>query len=245
MKKITLAVTAALTLAAGTVLASDGQWGYAGKNGPEHWGSLDPAFEICSKGVNQSPLNLTGGIEAELEPFVFDDIGLVTEILNNGHGVEANYAAGSTVAVNGRIFELQQIHFHSPSEHQMNGEHFPLEGHFVHTDANGDLAVIAVLYRQGAENSSIKKLWQQLPTEPGKKEGMASQVRAEKLMPENREYYRVNGSLTTPPCSEGVLWLVMKNTVEVSEAQVKQFVTVIGQPNNRPLQAINARPILQ
>jgi carbonic anhydrase len=188
---------------------------------------------------------LTGFIEAELEPIQFDYTGLVTKIQHNGHTVQAAYSAGSFITVNGRQFELRQIHFHTPSEHQLDGKQFPLEAHLVHADAKGQLAVIAVLSSLGAENHDLKKLWQQIPQEIGQEEGMATQVRADHLLPENREYYRLNGSLTTPPCTEGVLWLVMKNPVAVSEEQVKQFSEVMGHPNNRPAQPLNARVVLQ
>lgn len=120
-----------------------------------------------------------------------------------------------------------------------------MEGHFVHADKDGNLAVIAVMYKLGAENPEIKKLWKQMPVEVGSKDGLAAQVRAQQLMPADKDYYRFNGSLTTPPCSEGVVWIVMKNPVTVSESQVKQFTDVMVHPNNRPVQPVNARPGLQ
>jgi carbonic anhydrase len=246
MKKTLLAVAAVLALTAGNSTASDGgQWGYTGEGAPENWGTLDPAYAMCSKGVNQSPINLTGFIEAELEPVIFNYTGLVTEVLHNGHAVQAAYTAGSTITADGKIFALKQFHFHAPSENQINGEYFPMEGHFVHADSDGNLAVIAVMYTLGEENAELKKIWRQMPAEAGGKASMASQVRADHLMPENKEYYRFNGSLTTPPCTEGVLWMVMKNPVTVSEEQVQQLAEALGHPNNRPVQAVNARPVLQ
>jgi carbonic anhydrase len=246
MKKTILAVTAALACTAGAALASEGvHWGYSGEVGPANWGELDPSFEMCAKGVNQAPINLTDFVEAEMDPLTFTYTGLVTEILNNGHSIQANYAVGSTMTVAGKTFELKQFHFHSPSENQINGAYFPMEGHFVHADYDGNLAVISVMYTIGDENHGMEKLWKQMPAEEGNKAGLASQVRAEELMPADKDYYRFNGSLTTPPCSEGVVWIVMKNPVTVSEAQVKQFTEVMGHPNNRPIQSTNARPILQ
>ncbi|MCI5130939.1 MAG: carbonic anhydrase family protein [Candidatus Electrothrix sp. EH2] len=240
------AVTAALTLLAGNAWASGGrQWGYSGAIAPEHWGSLDPAYILCATGMNQSPINLTDCIEAELEPIKFQYSGLVTEIVHNGHTIQAKYTAGSTISLNGHTFALKRFHFHTPSEHLLNGEQFPLEAQFVHADPDGNLAVIAVLYSLGEENAELEKIWRQMPAETGRGAGMSSQVRADDLMPENKEYYRFNGSLTTPPCTEGVLWLVMKHSVPVSEAQVKQLADALQYPNNRPVQPINARPILQ
>ena len=245
MRKIMSAVIATLTLLAGNAWASGGQWGYSGKIAPEHWGSLDSAYTLCAAGVNQSPVDLTDCIESELEPVSLNYTGLVTEIVHTGHTVQAKYTAGSTVTVNGKTFSLKQLHFHTPGENLIRGKQFPLEAQFVHADPDGNLAVIAVMYSLGKENAELKKIWRQMPDEAGKGAGMSSQVRADDLMPENKEYYRFNGSLTTPPCTEGVLWLVMKNPVPVSEAQVKQLAEALGHPNNRPVQPINARPILQ
>ncbi|WP_456473353.1 carbonic anhydrase [Desulfolithobacter sp.] len=235
----------AATSALASPHGSKGHWGYSGEVGPEHWASLEPAYEMCGKGVNQSPIDLTGFIEAELEPIRFDYRGLATEIVNNGHAIQANYAAGSTITVAGRTFELKQFHFHAPSENTIDGKYFAMESHFVHADENGKLAVIAVMYVPGEANEGMAKLWKQMPKHPGDKEAMASQVKAEDLLPTNREYYRFNGSLTTPPCTEGVLWLVMKNPVTVYKEQVKQFSDTMGFPNNRPVQPVGARPVLK
>jgi carbonic anhydrase len=246
MKRM-LSAAALVLLLAGTAAASQEQahWSYAGKTGPEHWAELNPAYSLCAKGANQSPVNLTGCLEAELEPLTFDYNGLAIRIKNNGHTIQADYAAGSTLTVNGKTYQLKQFHFHAPSEHQVKGEHFPLEGHFVHADKDGHLLVLAVLYDYGKENPELKKLWQQMPKKAGQEEGMASRVRAEGLLPEKRDYLRLNGSLTTPPCTEGVLWLIMRNPVMVSKEQVKQFTAVMGGPNNRPVQPLNARALLR
>lgn len=245
MKKILPAAAAVLVLLAGTTWAAEEKWSYAGENGPAHWAALDSAFAFCAQGANQSPINLTGFVEAELEPIKFDYTGLVTKLRRGTSTVQADHSAGSFISLDGRSFELKQIDFHAPSEHQINGKSFPLEVQFVHAATDGQLAVVSVLYSLGEENPALKKLWQQIPTEANQEVGMATQVRAETLLPENRDYYRVNGSLTTPPCTEGVLWLIMKNQVSASEAQVKQFSELLGGPNNRPLQPLNARTVLQ
>jgi len=238
-------MAAAFVLVAGSSLAADVHWSYTGEGAPDHWGGLDPAYEMCARGVNQSPIDLTGLIEAELDPITFHYTGLATEVVNNGHTIQANYTSGSTIEVAGRIFELKQFNFHVPSENTINGESFPLEAHFVHVAEDGSLAVIAVMYQIGEENETLARLWKQMPAEVGKQTAMASQVRAEDLMPENRDYYRFNGSLTTPPCTEGVLWLVMKEPVTISQAQVDEFSHVMHHPNNRPVQPVHARPVLQ
>lgn len=245
MKRMLPVLAAVLTLLAGTAEAAEEKWSYAGETGPEHWVALDPAYNLCAQGASQSPVNLTGLIEAELESLKFDYTGLVTKIQNNGHSVQATYSAGSFLTAGGTTYELKQIHFHAPSEHLLEGQQFPLEAHFVHAAADGQTAVLAVLYNLGDENPELKKLWQQMPADAGQEVGMAAQVRAEKLLPENRDYYRLSGSLTTPPCTEGVLWLILKNQSAVSEAQIKQFIEVIGHPNNRPAQPLKARAVLQ
>ncbi len=245
MNKIILAVTAVLAMSAGPALAGQTHWGYTGEEGPSHWGELDAEYEICAKGLNQSPINLTNFIEAELEPITFDYTGLVKEIVNNGHSIQANYAAGSTIKLDGKIFELKQFHFHSPSENQINGKTFPMEAHFVHMDSKGHYAVIGVEFVIGDENAGMKKLWNQMPEKEGDKVGLSAQVRAEELLPANMDYYRYNGSLTTPPCTEGVYWLMMKDTVTISKEQVERFTAVMGHPDNRPIQPTDARPVLQ
>ena len=246
MKKTLITATAVLAFTAGSALAAEHpHWGYSGEEGPDHWGELDPAYEICAKGLNQSPINLTGFIEAELEPITFEYSGLVTEVVNNGHSIQANYAAGSTIKAAGRTFELKQFHFHSPSENHIDGKEFPLEAHFVHVDTEGHIAVIGVMFEIGEENPGLRKLWKQMPEEEGTRAAMATQVRADELLPADRDYYRFNGSLTTPPCTEGVYWFMMKNYLTASREQVEQFTRVMGHPDNRPIQPTDARPVLK
>lgn len=219
-------------------------WGYHGPYGPANWGAL-PDYALCGSGRNQSPVNLTEFVEAELLPLIINYAGMVVDIRNNGHTIQADYHPGSSLVVDGRIFHLRQFHFHAPSENLLNDKAYPLEAHFVHADDHGDLAVLAVLFRDGEENRSLSKLWDQLPEHAGASQILAAQLRADELLPENRDYYRYNGSLTTPPCSQGVLWLVMKQTLPVSTGQVEKFTAAIGGPNNRPVQPLNARIILQ
>jgi len=246
MKKVCLSMAAAFVLVAGSSMASEAvHWGYSGHGGPENWAELNPAYEMCGKGVNQSPINLTDFVESELPPITFHYSGLATEVVNNGHSIQANYTAGSTIEIDGKTFELKQFHFHSPSENTINGESFPMEAHFVHAAQDGSLAVIAVMFKIGDENEGISKLWKQMPAKAGEKVAMASQVKADDVLPQDRDYYRFNGSLTTPPCTEGVLWMVMKQPMTVSQEQVDAFTHVMHHPNNRPVQSVHARPVLQ
>lgn len=217
-------------------------WGYSGAEGPEHWAGLAPEFSACS-GRNQSPIDLSNFIEAELSAIEFDYRTGGIEILNNGHTVQVNYSPGSSITVEGHTFNLKQFHFHSPSENHVNGESFPMEGHLVHADDAGNLAVVAVMFTEGEANETLAEAWAEMP-EAGEKRKLPT-LSVEGILPADRDYYRFNGSLTTPPCSEGVWWLVMKNAVSASENQIRRFSGVMGFPNNRPVQATNARPVLQ
>lgn len=250
MKKRTwklLATTGMLFLLASCATGHHGKahWGYAGMEGPEHWGDLSPEWERCGSGQNQSPVDLTGFVEADLSPVEFAYAVGGTEILNNGHAVQVNYAPGSTIAVDGHAFELKQYHFHAPSENTLDGKSFPMEAHFVHADADGHLAVVAVFYEEGAANPLMAKLWKTMPGMAGDKRPLGAGIDAETLMPADRDYYYFNGSLTTPPCSEGVHWFVLKEPVPVSAAQVAAFEAVMHHPNNRPVQPLNARRVLK
>ena len=139
-----------ICLSAGPVLGEEKHWTYSGHEGPEHWGGLDPAFAVCSSGKSQSPVNLTGMIDGNLPEITINYIAGGNEILNNGHTIQVNYTSGSTVTFNGHSFELQQFHFHAPSENTIEGHSFPMEAHFVHADKDGNLAVIAVMFTEGA-----------------------------------------------------------------------------------------------
>ena len=219
-------------------------WDYSGDQGPENWAKLTPEFGACA-GKNQTPVNLTGFIKADLNPLKFNYKVGGSQILNNGHTVQVVYDAGSNVVIDGIEYELKQFHFHAPSENEIKGESYPLEGHFVHADKNGNLAVVAVMFKEGKANPVLENLWAHLPAKEGDKIALTPAHNALDLLPKNHAYYRFSGSLTTPPCTEGVRWIVMKKPVFVSKAQIDAFKKVMGHDNNRPLQAVNAREILE
>ena len=220
-------------------------WGYAGHEGPEHWGELDPDFSACSSGKNQSPINMTGFIEADLKPISINYLKDGKEILNNGHTIQVNYKPGSSIIVDGSSFELKQFHFHSPSENTIEGHSYPMESHFVHADKDGNLVVIAVMFKGGKEHKELKKAWNHMPMHAGEKYALPGSLDALAMLPNSHEYYRFNGSLTTPPCTEGVRWLVMKYFNTVSKEQIEKFFDAMHHPNNRPVQPVNARMILK
>ena len=220
-------------------------WGYMSEEGPDRWGQLSPAYSSCANGRNQSPVDLKGFIEAELPPLELQYRKNGNEVLNNGHTIQVNYLPGSVLKVNGREFELKQFHFHAPSENHIEGRSYPMEMHLVHADKEGNLAVVAVMITEGAENSTLAKIWEQMPEQAGEKEALKERISVEGLLPASRDYYRFNGSLTTPPCTEGVRWYVMKQPLTVSTEQVKKFRRIMHHPNNRPVQRVNARPLLK
>jgi len=167
-------------------------------------------------------------------------------MVNNGHTVQINYDAGSTLTVSGHTFNLVQFHFHTPSENAVDGQLFPMEAHLVHADKDGNLAVVGVLFEEGTSNPLLDKLWPSMPTKAGEDVNNSDMTfSVEEMLPTDRSYYHFNGSLTTPPCTEGVSWYVLKTPATVSRAQFTMFNTVIGADNNRPLQPRNARPVLR
>jgi carbonic anhydrase len=241
---IAWAASACLLLLAGGAAASP--WAYQGERGPEHWARLDPAFALCGQGRNQSPVDIRQALAVEAAPLAFDYTGLVTQMHNQGgQSIRADYAAGSSLTLDGKTFALQYLSFHAPSEHQVEGRQAPLEVQLVHRDAQGQELILAVLYDLGEEHAAIQRLWQQLPAEADTRVGLASRVRAEQFLPKNHAYYRINGSLTTPPCSEGIIWLLLQERLSLSAEQLQQFHAIIGEGNNRPVQALNARIILE
>jgi carbonic anhydrase len=227
----------------GTVLAQ--HWGYNGEAAPQNWGKIDAKYAMCASGKNQSPIDLKGFVEADLKALKLDYSAGIVDILNNGHTVQVNYAPGSSLALDGLRFELKQFHFHAPSENKINGKHLPLEGHLVHADNDGNLAVLAVMFQEGIANTLLAKLWEKMPGKAGEKSALPTGLSVSQLLPRERDYYRFNGSLTTPPCSEGVRWFVIKKPVTASNAQIQQFSKAIGFANNRPIQSTNARSVLQ
>ena len=219
-------------------------WAYEGAQGPEHWSTLAPQFASCG-GQNQSPIDIDNLIEAELAPINFDYKTGGSEITNNGHTIQVNARPGNSITLDGITFELKQFHFHAPSENRIDGKSFPMEAHFVHADPAGNLAVVAVMFEQGRSNAAVENLWKRMPGREGEQQALSPEGAAVDLLPTNRDYYRYSGSLTTPPCTEGVRWLVLKHPVTLSEPQLHVLTRTLGHPNNRPVQPVGARQVLQ
>lgn len=219
-------------------------WGYAGEGGPAAWGSLKPEFGLCARGQRQSPIDIRDGIAVELEPLKIDYRTSGFNVIDNGHTVQVNVAPGNTIEVTGRRYELVQFHFHRPSEERINGRQYELSVHLVHKDPEGRLAVIAVVLERGAAQPVVQQVWNSLPLEKHETVPGIAAIDLEALLPQDRRYFTYMGSLTTPPCSEGVLWMVMQQPVPVSPAQIGIFARLY--PNNaRPVQQAAGRLIKQ
>ncbi len=217
-------------------------WGYDGAGAPENWGKLRPDYATCASGKRQSPIDIRDGIRVDLEAIKFDYKPTRFRIVDNGHTVQVTVGEGSTLHVMGKRYELVQFHFHKPSEERVNGRPFDMVIHFVHRDYDGNLAVVAVLLESGAENPQIQTLWNNMPLEQSQELTPADVLEPAKLLPENRAYWTYMGSLTTPPCSENVLWMVMKQAMPVSAEQIAIFGRLYKN-NARPVQAANGRLI--
>jgi carbonic anhydrase len=220
-------------------------WSYSGAESPAHWSSLDPEYSACSRGHEQSPIDIAHAKPAALPALTFNYKATTLNIIDNGHTIQVNVASGSTLSVGGRTYSLKQFHFHHPSEEHVNGKGFPLVAHLVHQDSEGHLAVVAILFEKGQANALINSLWSNIPTNKGHAEDVPSvSVQALDLLPVERGYFTYSGSLTTPPCSEGVIWYVLKSHPTVSTQQIATF-SKIYPLNARPLQARNGRSILE
>jgi carbonic anhydrase len=219
-------------------------WSYEGASGPEHWDALTPDFKTCKIGLEQTPLDIAGGIKAELGAVNLAYQPMKLRILNNGHTIQVNADPGSRCEIGGVAYELLQFHFHHPSEHLLAGKLFELECHFVHKSATGDLAVLGVMMKAGARNAALAPIWAAMPRDEALEHKTEVAVDAAALFPKGRGYFRYMGSLTTPPCSEGLTWTVYKEPVELSPEQIWQFASLF--PNNaRPVQKRNRRFILE
>ena len=223
-------------------VASDVDWSYDGPSGPAAWARLQPEFAKCAGGLRQSPIDIRDGIAVQLDPVKFDYHPSAFRVIDNGHTVQVNVAPGNTIEVMGRRFELQQFHFHRPSEEHVAGRQFDMSAHLVHKDAEGRLAVVAVLLERGGAQPVVQSVWNNLPLEKGEELAAPTPIDLQQLLPADRGYYTYMGSLTTPPCSEGVLWMVMKQPVPVSAEQVGIFSRLYPM-NARPVQSAAGRMI--
>lgn len=220
-------------------------WQYSGSGGPEFWGELSADYATCKTGRNQSPINIDKTIVATAKPLKTFQRFPIAHIANAGNTIQADFKAGNMMVIDEVMYQMKQVSFHAPSENQMMGQSFPLEAQFLHEDTNGHLAVLAVLYEEGHENKAIAKLWKQMPKRKGKPITLNSTVLAGELIPRQKDYYRFTGSLTSPPCTEGVIWILMKTPMTASKQQITALKEVMGADNNRPVQPLNGRMVIE
>jgi carbonic anhydrase len=243
MKKFTVMVMAgalpAMALAEGAV-----HWGYEGHGGPAHWAELENGNATCGLGKTQSPINFAETKKEKLPAIEFNYQPSLLKLLNNGHTVQVNVADGSSIKIGADQYKLVQYHFHTPSEEQVQGKNFDMVAHLVHKNDAGQLAVVGVLFKKGKESAALKPVWSKLPEKESAEQTFPEiKVNAAQLLPVAKGYYAFEGSLTTPPCSEGVRWMVLKQPVELSAAQLSKFSNIVHHNNARPVQPLNGRVV--
>jgi carbonic anhydrase len=224
---------------------SGSHWGYEGKSGPDYWHCLSEDYALCSRGQQQAPIDITDSIQADLPPLMFDYRPFPLIIENNGHTIQVTADKAGSLKIGDNAYQLLQFHFHTPSEEAIHGKRTDMVIHMVHQNSQGDLAVVALLLKTGdTTNPFIETLWNVMPKTPGKPEQHDVQIDINQLLPTgNNHYYTFAGSLTTPPCSEGVKWVVLKQTGTISPKQLAQYREVFTE-NARPLQPLNGRQVL-
>ncbi len=218
------------------------QWGYSGEHGPEKWGDMEAGFAACKLGKEQSPIDILNAKKSALPALDFKYAKSGAEVVNNGHTIQVNLVDGGVLNLDGVPYKLVQFHFHAPSEEKINGKAYPMEAHLVHQNAKGQLAVVAVLLTEGKANTALGPVFKNLPQAEGSKKTIGANFNAAELLPAARGYFKYVGSLTTPPCSEGVRWQVLKQPVEVSKAQIAAFRKLYNM-NARPVQPLNDRKV--
>ena len=225
--------------------AADAHWGYEGPDGPAKWGDIDAANRACSIGGEQSPIDIREPIKAQLAQLNITWAKNVDTIINNGHTIQVNVGDSSVLSVGaGRNYRLLQFHFHHPSEHLIDGKSFPMEAHFVHRADSGGLAVVGVMFSEGKPNATFGKIIATMPAKEGPAVKADGAINPNGLLPAKLGYYRYPGSLTTPPCSEVVEWLVLTDPIQVAASDVAGFAKLYPM-NARPAQRDNRRYVLQ
>jgi len=244
-KNLGLGLIAGAFVTVGLVAVTSGgpSWGYEGELGPENWGSLSEANIMCSQGRVQSPFDIKADVSAGLAPLNFAYGQAPVKVVNNSHTLQVDIPAGHIVEIDGEIYNLLQFHFHTPSEYTVLGRRFPMAMHMVHSTDDGKLGVVGVMLEIGEAHPTIQQLWDVAPTEQGYGEAKDKTFEIQTLLPANGDYYRFMGSLTTPPCSEGINWHVMTTPITVSADQVAAFEAIFPM-NARPLQPENGRLVV-
>ena len=217
-------------------------WGYTGTGAAHNWGDLQRDFSVCKTGSEQSPVNIDRLQQTDLPPLQTNYQDNVLRVVNNGHTVQVNFDPGSTLSVGGQTYELLQFHFHTPSEHYINGASSPMEVHLVHKAQDGTLGVVGIMMNVGLHNPVVEGIWQNIPDAGMMKTIKTVMFSPSQILPEDLSYFKYEGSLTTPPCSEGVQWHVLKTPIELSQQQLAAFQRLFP-VNARPIQPLGARSV--
>lgn len=223
--------------------AEGAHWSYEGATGPAKWGDLDAASQVCTIGLQQSPIDIVSPIKSQLPALRLNWAKTADTIVNNGHTIQLNFAEGSTLTLGDKKYKLLQVHFHRPSEHMVAGKSFPMEAHFVHRADSGALAVVGVLMSTGKPNAAFAKVVASMPAKEGPPEKADAGFNPNHMLPRKLSYYRYSGSLTTPPCAETVEWLLLTTPITVAESDVAAFAKLYPL-NARPVQRDNRRYVL-
>jgi carbonic anhydrase len=247
MKKAVLFLLLLVVYAHALIASEDVHWGYEGAEGPQHWAELSDEYHLCAEGVNQSPVDLVSNLDITLPELVFQYHGSPLNEVHSGHTIQVNVQPGNFLEIEeiGESYQLIQAHFHSPSEHAVDGRLFDMEIHLVHADDAGALAVVGILIEEGDEHPALNRIWSFMPEKEGESTSSPLSVFEAGVLPPTRQYFSYSGSLTTPPCSEGVRWVVLQDHFTVSPAQISRFRERVGEWSNRPVQPRNARWILE
>lgn len=244
-----ISLTAGFSAIADEANKTPNQWSYTGNTGPQHWAELSPENVLCGAGKNQSPINIksnkTGNYK---QPAIKLNYNLIVadEIKNTGQTVQVDMRSGGVMTLDGEKFELKRFQFHTPSENTFNGKHLPIEVQFIHENDKGELAVLAMLFVPGKPDATLNRLWKDLPMKAGESARLDSNaLKTIESESSFSNYYRFNGSLTTPPCTEGVRWVIMQTPMSVSKEQLQTLQAALKDNNNRPVQPLNARMVLE
>jgi carbonic anhydrase len=228
----------------GVGAAGGPEWSYdaESESGPEYWGDISEKYKACKEGLSQSPVDIAGALDVALPRIEFNYAPTKLNIINNGHTIVVKYDKGSSITIAKEKYKLMQFHFHTPSEHLIDGLPAVMEMHLVHKSNRGKLAVVGVLFHVGAENINFESIWANLPEKPRQKRSVGVKINAINLLPGSKSYYAYSGSLTTPPCTEGVKWHVLRAPLEVSEEQLMKIESILG-ANSRLVQPLNEREL--
>ena len=245
-----LLVVAAVLVPAGPHAQWKTRWSYEGPTGAEHWSELDPDYAACNAGKEQSPIDIQNAEKAELPALRFEyKSGPLKYLINNGYTIRVNYhdapESGNFLIVGDQRYQLTQFHFHRPSEEYIHGKPYDMVVHLMHQASDGKVAAVAVLLKAGGANATIQQLWEHMPKTESKEQEIAGvEVNPAGLLPRDTSYYTYMGSLTAPPCSEGVTWFVLKTPMDISAEEISAFAKLY--PHDvRPPQPLNGRVVKQ